>query len=485
MKKKLFSIALIVSMVFSACAAPKTEKESVKKQEADQRKEIVWTIEKSDQIPQKNIDKLNQALKQKGYNFYVTFDYIEYEIQNDIKYSKKLKQKIKNKETDLFFCGWKSANAPWLVNEFLNSGLLYPLNDWLRSGQGRKVYQLYDPEIWKSGAINGKIYGFPNEKIIYSEEVKAAFNKKYISEKKIKNWDGNLKSLMNILDHTRMKKDEIPVAGFPSWTGFTRFASSAKYLELDNFYVDLDKMVLYQPFEVKEFYDYLAFWNECYKKGYVYSVSMDGGAYSEEEFAVIEQKKYAVTFEPEENEDSSFVYKTAPFCIGCNTGSMTGISNRSEKKEECLELMKALRTDDTLADLLVWGDTAENIQGSDGYAADTLEPAGDMDLGLADGILQESGQYPDKLREYKKQQLSSPLRQKNTIIGFQPDYSGIHKEMKAYLKAVDKYKDCWKEDDFKAAYQRAEREVGKAPQKVLKKLNQQMRQWKKEKEEAK
>lgn len=72
-------------------------------------------------------------------------------------------------------------------------------------------------------------------------------------------------------------------------------------------------MVLYQPFEVKEFYDYLAFWNECYKKGYVYSVSMDGGAYSEEEFAVIEQKKYAVTFEPEENEDSSFVYKTAPF----------------------------------------------------------------------------------------------------------------------------------------------------------------------------
>lgn len=69
MKKKLFSIALIVSMVFSACAAPKTEKESVKKQEADQRKEIVWTIEKSDQIPQKNIDKLNQALKQKGYNF--------------------------------------------------------------------------------------------------------------------------------------------------------------------------------------------------------------------------------------------------------------------------------------------------------------------------------------------------------------------------------------------------------------------------------
>lgn len=81
------------------------------------------------------------------------------------------------------------------------------------------MYQLYDPEIWKSGAINGKIYGFPNEKIIYSEEVKAAFNKKYISEKKIKNWDGNLKSLMNILDHTRMKKDEIPVAGFPSWTG--------------------------------------------------------------------------------------------------------------------------------------------------------------------------------------------------------------------------------------------------------------------------
>ncbi len=148
-------------------------------------------------------------------------------------------------------------------------------------------------------------------------------------------------------------------------------------------------------------------------------------------------------------------------------------------------MMKALRTDDTLADLLVWGDTAENIQGSDGYAADTLEPAGDMDLGLADGILQESGQYPAKLREYKKQQLSSPLRQKNTIIGFQPDYSGIHKEMKAYLKAVDKYKDCWKEDDFKAAYQRAEREVGKAAQKVLKKLNQQMRQWKKEKEEAK
>lgn len=485
MGKKLLTLVLMFSLILSGCTKKTNPDVTSEETETSLRTEIVWTIGGSAQMPQENIDKLNQALADKGYDFYVTFQYIgDYEGFPDAaagaKYQKELIKSIKNQETDLFFCGWEYESVPWLVTEFLDSGLLYPLNDWLESEQGKSVYQLYDQEIWKSGSVNGKIYGFPNETNVYSEAVKIAFNKEYIPEEEIEGWDGTLKGLMSILDHTEIGEGEIMIAGFPSWNGFTRFVPSMKYLMMDNFYADLDGQRLYQPFEIKEFHDYLSFWNQSYQKGYLYSVSMDGGTYTGEEYEVIQQKKYAVDFEPADCGDPSFVYKTAPFCVGCDTGTMTGISNTSEKKEQCLQLMQALRTDDTLANLLIWGDTAEHIAGDDGYALDAFTPSGRFDIGLADGVIQEPGVYSADLRAYKREQLSSSLRRENTLIGFQPDYSGMHKEMKKYLNTLDQYKNCWKEKDFEKVYREGKDKLEKASDKLLKTLNRQLKKYKSE-----
>ena len=45
--------------------------------------------------------------------------------------------------------------------QYLKSGLFYPLNKWLHSGEGQVVYRLYDKEVWKGSSVDGENYVLP------------------------------------------------------------------------------------------------------------------------------------------------------------------------------------------------------------------------------------------------------------------------------------------------------------------------------------
>jgi hypothetical protein len=236
-----------------------------------------------------------------------------------------------------------------------------------------------------------------------------------------------------------------------------------------------------QPFSLDKFYNYLSFLHQCYQAGYLSDEQkMDSGYYDSLTDKILENGSYAIGFQSEIGDDDWS--KDSAFVVSGALG-VTAVAANSTKKEKALELLTLLRTDDEIANTLVWGEgDASQILNRDGYVEDSYENSTDKyALGLNDGIFQsEARQEPESdMRAYRKKCEESSLRTYSDILGFCPDYSGLEKELKAYQNVLADSVDCWQENDFEQAYKKAQKKLQKVSRKLLKELNRQMKEWKK------
>ena len=164
-------------------------------------------------------------------------------------------------------------------------------------------------------------------------------------------------------------------------------------------------------------------------------------------------------------------------------GEGTAISVYSDKKEKALELMKILRTDDEIANTLIWGEQdAKKLLDEDGYVKDSVERISDRSaFGLNDGIFQqkEEGITPVKnMRKYRNKWIHYSPRTTSRMLGFWPDYSSFYEELTEYQDVLKESVDCFREKDFEKAYQEAAERVAKAWKPVGKKVQKQITEWK-------
>ena len=83
--------------------------------------------------------------------------------------------------------------------------------------------------------------------------------------------------------------------------------------------------------------------------------------------------KFAMMFNvTDDSGNADMVYKKRKFVVSNDIGIGTAVCANSDKKDKALLLLKALRTDDDLANILLWGeDDKSKLTDADGFVGDT------------------------------------------------------------------------------------------------------------------
>ena len=494
MKKKTYLILLLfVITALAGCSGFVQHEKHVEKKAGEAKKEaaaktentVVWAVREDARIPKRNIQKTNQLLVKKGYDIAIKVKKLEvdrnYEKQEI--YHDALEKAVKEKVVDVAYVDACYDTALGEMAQYLQSGLFYTLNKWLHSTEGKAVYKLYDKEVWKGSSVSGKNYVFPNEIYYDVPQAVIAFRKDHVSQKLVKSWDGSWSDMLRIMDKIKLGKDDMMVAGYPQTDYFEGWIKKRKYMIDDDIVYDIQNQTVHQPFELEEFYKYLSFLHECYQKGYV-THGMDNGITTQDEVRHQERGEYAIAWQVDRriNPSDHFLVRN-PVCVRGILGEGTAVSAYSDKKEKALELMKILRTDDEIANTLIWGEQdAKKLLDEDGYVKDSVKRVSDRSaFGLNDGIFQqkEEGITPVKnMREYRNKWIHYSPRTTSHMLGFWPDYSSFYEELTEYQKVLKESVDCFQEDDFEKAYQEAAERVAKAWKPVGKKVQKQITEWK-------
>ena len=494
MKKKTYLILLLfVITALAGCSGFVQHEKHVEKKAGEAKKEaaaktentVVWAVREDARIPKRNIQKTNQLLVKKGYDIAIKVKKLEvdrnYEKQEI--YHDALEKAVKEKVVDVAYVDACYDTALGEMAQYLQSGLFYTLNKWLHSTEGKAVYKLYDKEVWKGSSVSGKNYVFPNEIYYDVPQAVIAFRKDHVSQKLVKSWDGSWSDMLRIMDKIKLGKDDMMVAGYPQTDYFEGWIKKRKYMIDDDIVYDIQNQTVHQPFELEEFYKYLSFLHECYQKGYV-THGMDNGITTQDEVRHQERGEYAIAWQVDRriNPSDHFLVRN-PVCVRGILGEGTAVSAYSDKKEKALELMKILRTDDEIANTLIWGEQdAKKLLDEDGYVKDSVKRVSDRSaFGLNDGIFQqkEEGITPVKdMRKYRNKWIHYSQRTTSRMLGFWPDYSSFYEELTEYQKVLKESVDCFQEDDFEKAYQEAAERVAKAWKPVGKKVQKQITEWK-------
>jgi len=489
MKKRFCLIlALLVITALAGCSGfrqstdqgEKNEKTVVKKENT-----VVWAVREDARVSKRNIQKTNQLLAEKGYDLAIKVK----KLKADTTYEKQeiyhdaLEKAVKSGEIDVAYVDMCYETVQGEMAQYLQSGLFYPLNRWLHSKEGKAVYKLYDKEVWKGSSVSGKNYVFPNEIYYDVPQAVIAFRKDHVSQKLVKSWDGSWSDMLRIMDKIKLGKDDMMVAGFPQTDYFEGWIKKQKYMIDDDIVYDIQNQTVHQPFELEEFYKYLSFLHKCYQKGYV-THGMNDGKTTQDELQHQERGEYAIAWQADRriNPSDHFLVRNPVYVRGI-LGEGTAVSAYSDKKEKALELMKILRTDDEIANTLIWGEQdAKKLLDEDGYVKDSVERISDRSaFGLNDGIFQqkEEGITPVKnMRKYRNKWIHYSPRTTSRMLGFWPDYSSFYEELTEYQDVLKESVDCFREKDFEKAYQEAAERVAKAWKPVGKKVQKQITEWK-------
>lgn len=492
MKKKICLILMFFTLILLAgCSITredqKGEKKTEKTRQASAGKEntIVWAVREDAKVSEKNIKKTNQLLAKKGYDLAIKVKKLKadriYEKQEI--YHNALEKAVKAGEVDVAYVDACYETAQGEMAQYLQSGLFYPLNKWLHSGEGQVVYRLYDKEVWKGSSVDGENYVLPNEIYYDIPEEVIAFRKDHVSQKLIKSWDGSWNDLFRIMKKVRLSKDDMIVTGYPMMDYFEGRVKKRRYMIDDDIVYNIQNQTVHQPFELKEFYEYLSFLHKCYQKGYI-THAMEDIVTSQDEIEHLARGEYAMAWTAEEClNPSEHVFARRSLCVRGILGEGTAISAYSDKKEKALKLMKILRTDDEIANTLIWGEgEAAKLLDGDGYVKKSIERVSDRSaFGLNDGIFQQKEEdvTPAKnMREYRNKWIHYTPRTTSRLLGFWPDYSEFYEELTEYQQVLGESVNCFQEKDFDKAYQEAAERVAEAWKPMKKKLQRQIKEWK-------
>lgn len=489
--KKRFSFILMLLLIMTVLAGCSSLGQSsdhgnkTKKTTGNKENTVVWAVREDARVSKRNIQKTNQLLAKKGYDLALKVK----KLKTDRTYEKQeiyhdaLEKAVKEKVVDVAYVDVCYETAQGEMAQYLQSGLFYPLNKWFHSTEGKAVYKLYDKEVWKGSSVSGKNYVFPNEIYYDVPQAVIAFRKDHVSQKLVKSWDGSWSDMLRIMDKIKLGKEDMMVAGFPQTDYFEGWIKKQKYMIDDDIVYDIQNQTVHQPFELEEFYKYLSFLHKCYQKGYV-THGMNDGKTTQDELQHQERGEYAIAWQADRriNPSDHFLVRNPVYVRGI-LGEGTAVSAYSDKKEKALELMKILRTDDEIANTLIWGEQdTKKLLDEDGYVKNSVERISDRSaFGLNDGIFQqkEEGITPVRnMREYRNKWIHYSPRTTSRMLGFWPDYSSFYEELTEYQDVLKESVDCFREKDFEKAYQEAAERVAKAWKPVGKKVQKQITEWK-------
>lgn len=340
----------------------------------------------------------------------------------------------------------------------------------------------YCEQEWKIVETDGGIYSLPNQYGMKGGEY-LAFNKEYVTEEMLTGFSGSITELETLLDGLELPEDVYPVMGHFSVSVLTAMCNADLS---DGVLINLATGKVENPYQNVEFCQCLRLLNRLCRKNYLNIYK------SEKQTEVVTSGKFAVWigWEYDELYDSmkdKVITVPLPFIMPNALSCTSGISQNSFNKDAALQLLTLLYTEETYANLLVFGKEGEDYQLLDGYVQDMQgnsfrKSKENLMLGIYDPLYPCHGDdMTINRREMKNSRYNSAYCLNSVVLGFKTDYSSFDESMYQVSRVTEQYLTIWTKEDFESQIAVAQQAFEEADgNRVIEELDRQISGWMRE-----
>ena len=347
--KKLIAGVLGISMMFSLCACGKGGNggSTAVKDDMDKQVNLIWYIRNTEPAGFDEVqEEFNKQLLEK-INATVDIRFIQAGDWKD----KTNMMMAAQEEFDLI---WTADWASDFAN-MVDMGALIPLDDLLETTPELK--KLYSDGVWEATSFNGKIYGVPNNQVIYDQAglwfKKDLVDKYSLPVEEIKSLNDLTPILQTVKDGEA--SDLIPIrSGYP-------YLFDAPETKIKNFAIRDGKVV--DPDEDQSKQDAFKIMRDWYQKGFF---PADVNTLTDEESLISAGKIFSRYNRqlPGANEKHKLAYNYDVVNVATNEpmisrssvqSTMTSISATSKNPGRAIKLIELMETDKDLFNLLAYG----------------------------------------------------------------------------------------------------------------------------------
>jgi len=463
-------------------------------------KKLVWV---SDGVGTLGADRqifidFNNMLLDKGADFIVefvdidSFDFMEYQT-----YIRDMKNQ--GRQADLINTGVGESGVEFnTFVEAVKDGLLEPLDDFLETKEGQKLYNSFDENAWESVKTGNKIYGI-NNKASLATSTYLHINKEVQEKYSIQLPEAldnltNLESAFELITRSQVSLDEDePIIPLDNYLPRVKDMIDCAYMD-SGIAVKYDEKgfpLAFNLFEEAEFISLMELAYDYIDRGLI---RIDQRAFDNINngffFATIDRT------DPEEFYDGKLLlsrvidvvsYKLSEGYVIGEKNRVNGIASWSQNKEEAFKLLTMINTDSDLSNLLRYGIVDKHYELVNGKVSE-------LDLGgrppgyfsPANKIITHPiGLEPtNKTEVYKELNAASIM---SPIAGFTLDKSKIEDKLAAIKGIYDKYEKIYTGEakNIKEELKKANSELkDQGIDEVLDEINLQLTGWWTEKENS-
>ena len=333
---------------------------------------ITYAIPSICYVDEKNVRKLNAALREDGYDYRLKIQQL-----STLDYLKNLQGQLKNGTVDVAF-GWMSSFTDGNdVAKFLASGAVLNLDPILAEGKGKVLYDTFPKNLWEASKFDGKNFVIPRATSV-SEGVFAVFNRDYIPDEEIEQWDGSIEGIYEILKKTEWDDSKgyrflnlLREDGFGDMIGGD--------LEYGLFF-DYDSRTIENPLESEKVVGYQKVLEQMRNDGYIadangYLASENPNSVALYEKVILKNEEsgnYLVALESGEIgkrfQKANLVVKQVKTYIRPRIGACTVISNNTKDLDAVLDFLNLLYGEGKYGNILLHGEEGVDYKVVDGVA---------------------------------------------------------------------------------------------------------------------
>lgn len=353
MKKILCIMAVLLFL--SGCQSETAKDDEIIPEEI-QPCTLKWCLEACG-LDENIIGNLNDALREDGCEYSV--ELIQIPLDPARLYSEQVLEYEENYgNLDVVSTGYVFANNIGETNEFVKSGYFTELDDL-------SVYTSVPEKLWETVKVDGKIYTVPGLNVNDSGTT-FYFNKAYISQEQIDVFNGDIAKIKDMTSGLSATEDFLPIY---YGIDYTDWSYSSPYTQKGGIILDNASHKALNPYEFDPFVEYAKKMNELYKKGMCgdkvnFSVNDNPSEDPPKDFAVMVlpvmlSENYISDMT--QGDKDLFCY-TLPRYLENRVPYSMGISENSRQKEQALDFLKRLYSDNKYAKILLEGTGAEAMQ---------------------------------------------------------------------------------------------------------------------------
>lgn len=440
-KNILIAIILLSLIVVSATVILIKKSDSISQRETEPEidsdagketdvKVITFAVPDICRIEDQNLQRFNDALIKDGHDYMLEIKYLEYEGYADL-----LEDELKTGDTDIAFLGLGNAGGSNDIYTLINSGLVLNLDEILSQEQGAVLYNAFPQKLWESVKCNRHIYSIPSA-LADNQGVYAAFNRDYIGDNDIDEWNGSIEGIYEIIKNAEWNNADAPRFQYliSGYSFEDMIGCEIRY----GLVFDYDSLSIENPLESEKFTGYLSVLDQMKEDGYMTdSISYldNPGLNNAKVLENVESGNYLVALscgavDEVFLKDNITVKKVDPYLSSRVNGSI-GISKNTGDIDAVVEFLGLIYGDGTYGNILLYGQEDTDYKVVEGVACNT--DGTDLDDDYINKLCLDLfvNIYPVRGENYMNNRRNEFFSfydniQLSPFIGFEPDTAGLN-----------------------------------------------------------